>query len=384
MIVESAVYLIVFGIAACMAFLFQSFYNFAGINHYSVKNKKINTLAYCIIGCIFLLPAIAMFGLRYGIGTDYFSYKEIYEAVHNSTLNTYLSLHNEGNSGSFYIEFGYFLLNVIFPSFRALLWGIATIVTALLLIALKDYSDRISFAFAFFIYFCTQYIYLMNGMRFAIAICFALVGYVFLSRNKTIPFFVMVFFAVLFHKSCLICIAMYFLKQIKFKGVNNVRNILLFAGIISFPVMSKTLLRIAESIPVFSRYFSKSVYSASESMNSGWAWLLHIIPVILPLILLCRKEIFESEDTNTLFRICLMEIPFRMLGLYNTWYTRLSRISQITYVIFIPLILSKVTDKNRRVLLYIYYVVWFAFYFAYYAIVNDQGDSLPYVWILGR
>lgn len=384
MIVESAVYLIVFGIAACMAFLFQSFYNFAGINHYSVKNKKINTLAYCIIGCIFLLPAIAMFGLRYGIGTDYFSYKEIYEAVHNSTLNTYLSLHNEGNSGSFYIEFGYFLLNVIFPSFRALLWGIATIVTALLLIALKNYSDRISFAFAFFIYFCTQYIYLMNGMRFAIAICFALVGYVFLSRNKTIPFFVMVFFAVLFHKSCLICIAMYFLKQIKFKGVNNVRNILLFAGIISFPVMSKTLLRIAESIPAFSRYFSKSAYSASESMNSGWAWLLHIIPVILPLILLCRKEIFESEDTNTLFRICLMEIPFRMLGLYNTWYTRLSRISQITYVIFIPLILSKVTDKNRRVLLYIYYVVWFAFYFAYYAIVNDQGDSLPYVWILGR
>lgn len=384
MIVESAVYLIVFGIAASMAFLFQKFYNFAGINHYSVKNKKINTLAYCIIGCIFLLPAIAMFGLRYGIGTDYFSYKEIYEAVHNSTLNTYLSLHNEGNSGSFYIEFGYFLLNVIFPSFRALLWGIATIVTALLLIALKDYSDRISFAFAFFIYFCTQYIYLMNGMRFAIAICFALVGYVFLSRNKTIPFFVMVFFAVLFHKSCLICIAMYFLKQIKFKGVNNVRNILLFAGIISFPVMSKTLLRIAESIPTFSRYFSKSAYSASESMNSGWAWLLHIIPVILPLILLCRKEIFESEDTNTLFRICLMEIPFRMLGLYNTWYTRLSRISQITYVIFIPLILSKVTDKNRRVLLYIYYVVWFAFYFAYYAIVNDQGDSLPYVWILGR
>ena len=48
MIVESAVYLIVFGIAACMAFLFQRFYNLAGVNYYFFKSKKINTLAYCV------------------------------------------------------------------------------------------------------------------------------------------------------------------------------------------------------------------------------------------------------------------------------------------------------------------------------------------------
>jgi hypothetical protein len=381
MIIEASVYLIVFGITAFMAFIFQNFYNLAFVKYNFNKYRKINTLSYCVIGCIFLLPIIAMFGLRYGIGTDYFSYEEIFNDLHGSSIRTYFLLNNDGNSSSFYVEFGYYLLNVIFPSYRSMLWGIATIVISLLFISLRDYSNRISFALAFFIYFSTQFIYLMNGMRFAIAIVFALVGYVYLAKNKTIPFLVFIFIAVLFHKSCLICLAMYFLKQIKFKSANNARNILLLIGILSFPALSKVLLKIAANISLFERYFSKSVYSASETMNASWVWILHIVPVLLPLIFLCRNEIFDNDETKTLFRICVMEIPLRMLGFFNTWYTRLSRISQITYVLFIPLILSKVKDKNRRVILYIYYVIWFIFYFAYYAIVNDQGASLPYTWI---
>lgn len=384
MIIEASVYLIVFGITSCMALFFQHFYNISFVKFNYNGHKKINALAYCLIGCVFLLPIIAMFGLRYGIGTDYFSYNEIYDVLHKSSFNSYFSLHNSENSSSFYVEFGYYILNLIFPSFRALLWGIGVVVVSILLLALKDYSENISFAFAVFIYLCTQFIYLLNGMRFAIAIVFALVGYVYLAKNKYTTFFIMIFLSVLFHKSCLICLAMFFLKQIKIKGVNNVRNILLVIGILSFPVLSKYLLQIAESIPAFNRYFSKSIYSASESMNLGWAWIMHIIPVLLPLLLLCRSEIFDSEDTNTLFRICVLEIPLRMLGFFNTWYTRLSRISQIAYVIFIPLVLSKVSDKNRKVFLYIYYIIWFVFYFIYYAIVNDQGDSLPYVWIFSR
>ena len=381
MIIEASIYLIVFGIAACMAFLFQNFYNSALVNYNIYRSRKINTLAYCVIGCLFLLPVIAMFGLRYGIGTDYFSYETIYNAVHNSTFESYYNLHNSGNSSSFYIEFCYFLLNTIFPSFRSLLWGIGTVVVVSLLLAFRDYSDTISFPFAVFIYLTTQFIYLMNGMRFAIAIVLALVGYVYLSKNKTIPFIVFTALAVLFHKSCLICFAMYFLKQIKFKGINNLRNIIMFVGVLSFPVLSKYLLKIAERFSFFERYFSKSVYSASESISFSWVWLFHIIPVLLPLVLLCRREIFDQDDTNTFFRICIMEIPLRMLGLYNTWYTRLSRISQIAYVIFIPLVISKVQDRHRKVFLYLYYLAWFAFYFVYYAIVNDQGASLPYTWI---
>lgn len=384
MIIEVCVYLIVFGITACMSFFFQRFYNFAVVRYYYKTQSKLSIIPYCILASLFLFPIIAMFALRYGIGVDYYSYEDIFEVLHKTSLSQYFSLQGDANADIFYVEFGYYLLNVIFPSFRSLLWGIGVGVFALLLLGFKEYSDRISFAFAVFIYLSTQFIYFMNGMRFSIAIVFAFLGYMFLSRNKNGLFFLMIIIAVLFHKSCLICLAMYFLKQIKYKSINNIRNIIFFICILSFPILSKILLRFASSIPFFSRYFSKSVYSFSETINVSWAWLFHIVPVLFPLIFLCRREILDSPETKILFRICLMEIPLRMLGFFNTWYTRLSRISQITYVLFIPLVISKVEDRNKRIILYFYYVLWFVFYFAYYAIVNDQGDSLPYVWIFSR
>lgn len=380
MILDVSVYLVVFTVTVCLASLFQKTYNSKKIRYSSAYVKNFNIVIYCVVGCLFIFPIISMYGLRYGIGTDYFSYGEIYDAVHKASIGNYWSLHNLGVR-YFYIEPGYYFLNKIFPSFRSLLWGIGILIFTLLLIAIKDYSRKINFAFALFIYLTTQYIYSLNGMRFAIAIVVILIGYKFLIQNKTKPFVLMVLLASLFHQTALFCLAMVFVKRYKYKGVDRIRNMVLFTMILSFPFLSKFLLEMLSHISLFERYFTTMQYSASETMGISWMWVLHVIPVILPLIILCGKEIFEAEDTDTLFRICIMEVPLRMLGLFNTWYTRSARYSQVALVIFVPLVLSKIQNKRKKAILYLYYIIWFIFYFAYYAIVNDQGDSLPYVWI---
>lgn len=380
MILDVSVYLVVFTVTVYLASLFQKTYNRTKIRYSSADGKNFNTVMYCVVGCLFIFPVIFMHGLRYGIGTDYFNYNQIYDAVHGASISNYWSLHNRGTK-YFYIEPGYYILNKIFPSYRSLLWGIGILLFILLLIAIKDYSKQINFAFALFVYLSTQYIYSLNGMRFAIAVILILIAYKFLIRNKIKPFAAMVLLAALFHKTSLCCLAMMFLKRYKYKGVDRIRNMVLFAVIVSFPILSKILLEILGNISFFDRYFTTLLYSASETMGTGWMWLLHIIPVLLPLILLCGKEIFHAEDTDILFRICIMEVPLRMLGLFNTWYTRLARYSQIALVIFVPLVLSKIQNKQKKAILYLYYIIWFIFYFAYYAIVNDQGDSLPYAWI---
>lgn len=383
MLLDLSVYLIVFAITLSMAFLYQKTYHDIRFHRISSINNSINALIYSISGCIFLFPVIAMYGLRYGIGTDYFSYQRFYDVLHNASFSEYWIGHTN-NIGEFYVEPGYYILNRIFLSYECLQWGIGILLIVLVLLAIKDYFYVISIPFALFIYLATQYIYAMNGTRFAIALCFILIGYKELSKNKTVNFVILVFLAALFHKSSLFCFPMYFLKQYKYKGVNSTRNIVLFVLIILFPLISSYLLRIIGKIPLFERYFSVSQYSPSATIGGGWSWILHILPVILPLLILCKKEIFDSEDSNILFRICIMEVPFRMLGLYNTWYTRYSRFSQIVEVIFIPLVLSKINNKRKRILLYLYYCIWFIFYFAYYAIVNDNGDSLPYRWIFSQ
>lgn len=380
MILDISVYLAVFAATVCLVSLFQKTYNHIKIRYASADGKNFDVVTYCIVGCLFIFPIIAMFGLRYGIGTDYFNYEQIYNAVHKASIGEYWNLHNR-DVRYFYIEPGYYALNKIFPSYRLLLWGIGTFLFTLFLIAIKGYSRQINFAFSMFVYLSTQYIYSLNSMRFAIAIVLILIGYTYLIQNKTTPFVVIVFFASLFHLSSLFCLAMVFLKRYKYKGINEIRNLIFFIMILLFPVLSKFLLSIMKHVSLFERYFATLQYSASETMSISWMWVFHVIPVIFPLIIFCRKETFDSEDTNTLFRIVITEVPFRMLGLYNTWYTRFARCSQIALVIFVPLVLSKIQNKQKKTILYLYYIAWFLFYFAYYAIVNDQGDSLPYIWI---
>ena len=384
MVLYLLVYLAVFAVTILLAAVFQRCYNRIRIDWFSTKKaKKANGVMYCFVGCVFLMPIIAMFSLRYGIGTDYFNYERIYEAVHGTSISEYWSLHSKGMD-LFYIEPAYYLMNKILPSFRLLLWAMGILMFMLLLLAIRNYSTQIRFSFALFIFLTTQYIYAQNGMRFSVALCLILLGYIALGKNKTWQFIIMVLLASLFHQASLFCLAMLPLKRYKYKGANSIRNILLFVLILSFPLLIGFLFNIIGNFSAFERYFSTTQYSRSETMKIGWTWLLHIVPVILPLLIFCRKELFKKQDSNFFFRICIMEIPFRMLGLYNTWYTRFARCSQIAQVIFLPLVLARVTNKRKRMLLYAYYIVWFLFYFGYYAIVNDQCDSLPYAWIFSQ
>jgi len=378
MILDVSVYLIVFAVSAIMASVYQKMYNNIRTKGSSIEGNQLGSVSYCVIGCIFLFPLIAMHGLRYGIGTDYYSYEMIYNTMHITKFSDYLVKHIN-NEGIFYVEPAYYLLNRLFSGYRLLLWGIGIVIFVLFCLAVKDYSKRLSYAFALFIFLATQFIYSMNGVRFAIALGFMLLAYNALVQDKIVKFILLVLVSSLFHRSALFCLIIMFLKLYKNKAVNSIRNIALFVMILLFPMVSQYLFEIAGSLSIFSRYFTS--YLASENIRSGWMWLLHIIPVFLPMIIFCREEIFGENDTTTLFRICIMEIPFRMLGLYNTWYTRFARYSEIAQVILIPLILAKITNKSKKTALYIYYIAWFIFYFAYYAIVNDSEASLPYVWI---
>lgn len=381
MIIDMSVYLIAFAISALSIHIFQNSRGTVRVKGITGKHGIIDEFLYCARGVLFLCPVIAMYGLRYGIGTDYITYERIYGLLHNTAVKDYLKLHGTGES-FYYIEFGYYLLNRLFPSFRTMLWGIGIILFCLFLISIRDYQKNISFSFALFVFLTTQYIYSLNGMRFTIAFCMLLVAYIFLVQNRTKSFVLMVLAASLFHQSAVFCLAMFFLKHFDYKSVDSKRNALLFILILSFPLTSGYLLKIIGNTGLFERYFSVERYVASSGMFGRVTWTLHIVPVILPLIYFCRKEIFGSEDTKTLFRICIMEIPFRMLGLFNKWYTRFARYSQIGLVVFIPLVISKVQSRKKRNLLYAYYIAWFIFYFAYFAIIIDEGDSLPYVWVL--
>ena len=344
---------------------------------FSKRNKLI------IYGVFCLFPIIMIYGLRVGIGTDYYSYLEGYNTFHEASFSSYWNYHLE-NKRIYYQEIGFYFLNRIVPSFRMLLFIEGILIYTVLLRALSDYRNELNIGFAIFIYMATQFTYSTNGIRYAIALAFVLLGYKNLAENKKVPFFLMIFLASLFHKTALICSLLYFLNEFRNYSLNRIRDFVMIAGILLFPVLSRGAIYCVSLFPVFERYFSTDIYFASEMINWSWKWLLHIIPVIVPLFLFGEKQILSSGRNRVLLRVYLMEIPFRILALYNTWYTRFARYGQIVLILLIPLVVNQIQNRKKRQLITLYYIAWYIFYFCYYAVINDAGDTIPYVWILSK
>lgn len=359
------------------------------LQHYSPRiilsfglNKKTvyeSRKAYIIFLVLAMLPLILIYGLRYGIGTDYFNYEHVYDILSNSTLIEYIKYHST-DSGSYYVEPAYYILNVISPSFRAMQFLIAFIIFVGIAYILRDNKEHIIVPFSLWIYLCTQFVYAMNGVRFSIAIVFILFAYNSLLKGKSLQFLTYIVIACTFHKTAFACLALYFLKDYKTKLIKYVQNLILVLTVLLFPIINPYILLLLNKIPMFSRLFAS--YSIGHIYIS-FRWMIHIIPVIVPMVIFTKDKIKNSRELRFMFRIYLMEIPFRMMGLYNTWFARLSRFPQIIEVLLIPQIIGEIKNPYTRRSLYIYYSIWYLFYFGYYAIVNDRGDSLPYVsWIL--
>lgn len=377
MIIGLIEYLVIYALGIVLIYAFQNCCLRIQISYESFNLKLVDGLAYCFFGCLALFPLIAMYGLRYGIGTDYFSYEEIFNTLHQTSYDDYVFHHNN-NENIYYVEKAYYFLNRFLPSYRLLLWFIGVCLFVLFLIAVRDYIARMSFAFALLVFLSTQFIYSLNGVRFVIALMLFLNACKALASKKPVHYTIWVLVATLFHKSLLLCLPLVVLMQFSRERINKIRDRIMVIGIISFPVIGTGALKALSRFSFFERYFMTEQYSSADTIGGSLTWALHVVPVLVPL-LFCRRTICESDEAKVYLRICLMEIPFRMLGLYNSIYTRYARCSQIAQVLLIPLVLFSISNKRNRVIMYCYYVIWYVFYFAYYALVNDGGDSLPYV-----
>ncbi len=345
-----------------------------------ISDSKKGWVFLALVSC---MPVIFLYGLRTGIGTDYAAYEQIFHTLHHAPFAEYMLQHREGN-GVYYVEAGYYLLNRLLPSYRLLLFGDIILILIPMWAAVWELRQNSIPQLSLFIYLCTQFVFAMNGVRYVIALSFILLGLAYIMNGKYKKCILSIVIAAMFHTSAAVCILFVFLGHLKQNKINIFRDALFYFLIITFVYSNKSIILLVSNIPFFHRYFTEDAYSFSDSMEGSILWMLHIVPVIMPVLIIFRNKIFRDSKSGLMFKICMMQIPFRMMGLYNTWFTRLARISQVIEVLFIPYMLHAAENKNTRRILILYYVIWYIFYFCYYILVNDQGDSIPYQWIFSR
>ncbi len=350
------------------------------IKKFEHKVNKTHSFFLFLFACSFIIYA---YTFRYGIGTDYFAYELIYEDLKKVSLFEYIEKHND-NIGSYYVEPGYFILNrYLCFNYRSLLFTVSITMMGFLYYGIISVNRKSTLSFALFIYFCTQFIYSMNGVRFSIAVTIILFGFQFILKRKMWYWILCVILAMGFHKTAVICAPLYFLKDIQNKKLDRIRNFCWYSFVLLFPIFLPVMITFVSNIGLFDRYFSVGKYQLG-TFGFQPMFLFHIIPVFLPLLIIKRRFILNDKKAFLLFNMCLYEIPLREIGSLNTWLTRLARYPQVLQVLFVPYVLQSIKNSKLRLVLKIYYILWYVFYFIYTAIVNDAGDSLPYISIFAN
>lgn len=342
-------------------------------------NKKWQKM---ILFLLSMLPVILLYGLRYGIGADYFAYLDIYNLLHKTPFKDYLSYHLQGDP-SYYLEIGYYLLNRIATSYVVLQFLCIILCLGVVFTVVNKYRERLRVEEAILVFLLLDFVYFMNGVRYILALSFLLCAYSELSEKKWVRFIILVLCASLFHKTSLFCLLFVFLVDVEDARPNIIRNVVFILGTIFLPGLFSVLFAVLSKIPAFGRYVSTGLYAPTQlSYSGGLKWTIHFIPVFVP-ILLKRKSIKFEDDIRVFRRIAYMEIPLRIVSMFNPWYGRLCRLAQVSQVILIPSFLQKLSDRNEKVLFTAYYAVWYVFYFVYYTVALD-GSGIPYVSVLFR
>lgn len=367
-------YLLLIGFTCSLFILSQ--HSYAIGKEYNFYNK------YSVYPFLFILcPIILAYSIRYGIGTDYFSYERIYNTIHDATFGKYFSLHKR-NIGEYYVEPGYFIINKLSPNF--IFVHLFSILTMLLMIYFGTMKMGIiqNIALPMLIFYCLLFFYSMNGVRFSIALSIAYYGFNYLLKGKPIKWIITIYIASLFHKTLIVFVIFIFLMDSKSKAINAVRNVLVYCFVLFFPFLIKILLTVFSAIPMFARYFSVARYlEFNTSINLSWIRL--IVPILFPLLFFKRKFVFTNKYASVLYRIYLFEIPLVQLGRMSVILARLIRVPQMAEIVFIPYVLSNIKNKKHRYALTFYYASYYLVFFCYYALVGDKGESLPYKSILG-
>lgn len=319
---------------------------------FSLQAKKVIISFFCL--CFILLG-----GLKWNTGTDWNSY---YYGFLDAT--TYDRAVNSINS----FEWGYavlnFLINDLTKSFTVFLL-MFTFLTVFFKYKILVNKDFIQYGlFGLFCYYCYS-IGDIVAWRQAFAISICLFSVLFIIKRQLIPFLLCVVVAILFHRSAIIFLILYYIYSInltkKYMLVIFLSSMFLGIALFNFKSLGVNI-PFLSSLEIFSAYQDKLdayneigqvSYGQVDSNLSNILGYLRKAIFVIPMIFLVKKEnvvIYKLMN----FSIFGSAIYF-ILGAIATDFKRFGGYFDVFDIILIPAILYGISNtKIRYIMIFVY------------------------------
>jgi hypothetical protein len=342
--------------------LYLSFY-FAGILLVSFyKNKYFAIISNKMTFFIFCVILICFAGFRYGIASDYWSYRNIFYRT-----NEYVR-----------IEGGFKYLIRIYKNIFSNSYNGFVFFIAFLSIFLKYlYFKKLRHPFLAIIIYISLFYFILeyNGIRQGLAASFVLIAFFFWIRRKNaVIYFIMIGIASSIHISSILFFPLFFLfiKKISFKKSTII--VFLIAALCIRYFLIEKFLSIAASLSegtAIAQLAQLSNYLFINKFSILIPGFIRRIVVIILFILITDKK----RISNRYFYLYLIGTFFYILFMGNDIFAY--RMSLVFDVFMIPLF-ADITIKRTYKNIGIIFSLLIVLFVLYWTTINAKGYVVPY------
>lgn len=342
-------------------------------NAKKISEKKYKIITYSVLG---LVIPILISGLRYEVGTDYYTYTNLYKQCID--LN-YIQVSKKGVEVTFYIIAK---MASIFNTHQLLFVIYSIITIGFIYKSIFDKREKISISLCFFLYLFLEFTTSMNIIRQAAAIAIIAYAYKYIEDRKIVKFAFFTILATLFHTTALLVLPFYFIlvKPKKYKKNTKVYRILFTILIIVILLdYERIILFLSNSIPIFSKF---GTYIEGEKNTRNLVVIQKII--LLMTLLPFRKKMIKYNEKNELYYFLLIiDLLLSFTGFISPYIKRIAlyfQVSQLYILAGLPKIFKEKKVVQTTTIIIIAYAISI---FVLTVYILGQGNLIPYKTIWG-
>lgn len=313
-------------------------------------------------------------GIRYSIGTDYFSYIHGFEHIKEGL--------NVRWSG---LELGFYYLNLLLAKMgfnaQTIMFACSLITMCFISKALIIKKDVISVGFGALVFMLLFYQSTFNIIRLMLAVSIFLYNISNIENRKLFKFLFFSLLAASFHISALTTIPLFWLLPLQ---KNSKKKYLLFIGVCVLMIFFNPILeRVLAAIDFTSfDYYKRYIGNSHKSIDIVIKGTILYLPILIPGALMYNRCQEQLKNFYIYYSLTLLGVIVTALGTFQVVYVdRISQYFLIASVIVIP-VYVRVFLKNKNYLSFLATILYLIlFWVVIYFIVENHG-TVPYQWIL--
>lgn len=351
----------VFGTICSMFFSYIAVNLYRRRNYYR-ENGITTPIIWSRIFCFLsVLPLTIISAVRYGVGTDFYSYSKIYRNIDSSNVE---------------VGFKLFVNILRKVSEDPQIFFVVTSIMVCVLYFVMIYKESESPVYSILLFVLTRdYFRSMNGVRQYMAIVVVLLSLPYVKRKEWKKVAIFVLIAASFHISALVFVVFYIFGQYKIQMKQIVITIaatFLFAGTIR-----NIILPILTRYTEYGKYFDSSSYYANSEFE-GTVFMIYVAFFLLLAYVRVVEKVPMDTDLNMLQTGIFIGLFFYSLGIaFPNNIGRMGWYANSLIAIYAPALLNRVPKKWMRDGLKIAIVICYM-YITIPQLLKGNQTVLPY------